>query len=142
MPCNCAEGRFTRVNGAGETEIVAAPPVHDCAYIRARNALIPEALVLAPLRLPAGSGGYRRRWMQAFHAAMTELAARAFRPPRRIRLTKAGGISEHRAGQSLRLRPARDRTDPLNNQTRKERRNETDRAAHPPVVPRLLPEPG
>lgn len=55
MPCNCVEGRFERTANmfVGREDLpfvrdlmkvktgttLAAPPVHDCAYIRVRNTL-------------------------------------------------------------------------------------------------------
>jgi len=73
MRCECAEGRIVTPGG-----IVWTPPVHSCAYVEARNDLIPaaeaEALAAAPLgpRDPA--------WSRAFMAAMARLAKERLTP--------------------------------------------------------------
>ena len=54
------------------------PPYHDCEYIRARSALVPEAVRIASKRVsvPYGdkTGTASNRWMRCFVEAMNELA--------------------------------------------------------------------
>jgi hypothetical protein len=69
--CDCAE---TRVGG----ERQPIPRFHDCAYIRQRRALIPEAERRANAKVRIGPAeqddAARGKWTQAFAAAMDELA--------------------------------------------------------------------
>ena len=75
-PCACSEGSFVATR---TREIVLAPPVHNCTYIRKRNALIPEAERMASQKEPEQFGRdrptWKVRWSLAFFAAMSELAS-------------------------------------------------------------------
>ena len=75
-PCSCSEGSYVATR---TREIVLAPQVHNCAYIRKRNALIPEAERIASQREPERFGHERPTWKilwsLAFFAAMSELAS-------------------------------------------------------------------
>lgn len=72
MGCNCNEGKpYEAKNGT----ILIPPNVHDCAYVKAREALIPEAQELARVRTSIQGPGYWFRRNKEFHRAMEELAA-------------------------------------------------------------------
>lgn len=72
--CTCAEGWY--LDKAGKRR--KTPPVHDCAYIRRRNALIPqaEARANAATKVERGTLLHGQVWCRAFNAAMNELMAR------------------------------------------------------------------
>lgn len=72
LGCTCPEGRY-RLTGERPAPIVFAPPVHDCAYIAWRNALIPRAAREAYWRADAKDP----EWSREFMAAMNRLAAKA-----------------------------------------------------------------
>jgi hypothetical protein len=70
--CGCAE---TQIEGVS----FPAPPGHDCEYVRARNALIPQAERIAGAKvmvLPASEddGASTAEWTRAFSIAMDELS--------------------------------------------------------------------
>lgn len=71
-PCLCAETLFVR-EGRYERHV---PLAHSCAYVKGRNALIPEAQVRANQQ---ERYRYSPGWTTAFSNAMDALAAEAMR---------------------------------------------------------------
>ncbi|HEY4658235.1 MAG TPA: hypothetical protein VIH11_01885 [Gemmatimonadaceae bacterium] len=67
LNCRCVEGRIVTPGG-----ITWTAPVHNCAYIAARNKLIPEAEAAALKAAPRGARD--PAWSVAFAAAMARLA--------------------------------------------------------------------
>lgn len=69
--CQCNEGILQRAGKNDKTgeklPEIRAPLVHDCDYIRQRDALIPAAMALADMRPPTWT------WDRAFHSAMNQL---------------------------------------------------------------------
>jgi hypothetical protein len=65
--CSCAE---TLVKGE---RVEPQLPRHDCRYVRARNALIPEAVEIADGKAKGRGDG--AKWTKAFATAMDELSA-------------------------------------------------------------------
>lgn len=97
MACSCAEGRFERTmnNFAGRNEkdmhphaktflkakpgtVCAAPPVHDCTYIRVRNSLSHDAMHEAYEKVhsmkegPEKDGLVMRHYQEAMQRLVTE----------------------------------------------------------------------
>ena len=67
MACACAEGILSLPDGSQRR----LPGRHDCAYIKARNALIPEAVTAANLGTKPKED--RVAWSVRFCAAMDQL---------------------------------------------------------------------
>lgn len=74
--CNHEEGYIKDDHGVRVRRV----PGHDCAYVNARNALIPEAERVANrdalMEVPEGDASprYKSVWDRKFHAAMNNLA--------------------------------------------------------------------
>lgn len=76
--CNCDEGFVQRagVSPSGDPiPEIRAPMVHDCEYIRRRNAMIPAAERIAGGRPIKGDGGFSRRFMDAMEALWKQARA-------------------------------------------------------------------
>lgn len=69
--CTCAEG-FSRQTDDGEL-IPTGLHVHDCAYIKRRNAALDEAEAIATRA--ANGKRHGRGWHKAFFDAVNELSA-------------------------------------------------------------------
>jgi hypothetical protein len=98
MGCDCAEGRYTDTQGGeriAREKRRPIPPVHNCGYVKARDALIPEAEVMANTDFPEPSHPTDREfiywricWSQSFIRAMKILAAQRIpRKPSRENFT-------------------------------------------------------
>lgn len=78
--CRCPEATILVMKSAHAPPqaIIPAPAGHSCAYVKARNALIP----IAERKATWDVGRHSPHWSRAFVKAMEELAAEAYRAGR------------------------------------------------------------